>query len=142
VLECKKTLLSLTRMTKVRLGFQDTPVLTETRRRTGSVRSAIVDRIFRQRSDIAWKEAGGMRQSRCLNGLLSKKQVEVMELPRKDLRCVTGLLTGHCHENNTFWVYHRIRNVACVWKTRKLRYTFSHSARHLRRFEKSFGVRV
>jgi len=46
--------------------------------------------MFWQRFDTAWEEAGGMRQSRCL------KSKSLMELFRKDLRSVAGLLTGHC----------------------------------------------
>jgi len=36
-----------------------------------------------------------MRQSRCLMGFFPRNK-SLMELSRKDLRCVTGLLTGHC----------------------------------------------
>jgi len=103
----------------------------------GAVGSAIVDRIFWRRSDIVWEEAGGMRQSRCLIDFFPRnKSKSLMELSRKDLRCVTGLL----REDTCTSGHHRIRSVACFWKTRKLRYMFSHSARYLRRSEKSFGV--
>jgi len=38
-----------------------------------------------------------MRQSRCLLGFFPRnKSKSLMELSRKDLRCVTGLLTSHC----------------------------------------------
>jgi len=53
-----------------------------------------------------------MRQS-LSHGLLSKKQVEVLDgIVQKGPQMYT------C----TFWVCHRIRYVACVGKTRKLRY--------------------
>jgi len=49
-----------------------------------------VDRIFWQRSDIAWEEAGGMRQSRCLMGFFPRnKSKSLMELSRKDFSRVT-----------------------------------------------------
>jgi len=38
-----------------------------------------------------------MRQSRCLMGFFPRnKSKSLLVLSRKDLRCVTGLLTGHC----------------------------------------------
>jgi len=81
VLECKKALLSLTRMAKVRLTWVpghsgvrgnakvDRLALRVCKERPvgpepivglgGAVGSAIVDRIFWQKSAIPWEEAGG-----------------------------------------------------------------------------------